>query len=103
MATQAKDQLAFDEQVIEDPSIERILEDRLKAQDVAASARKDVKTATDRAMVAIEKLELPVGGAARVGRFRITRTVTPARSVSFDTEAKDRVKISLAETAGETD
>jgi len=40
-------------------------------------------------------LELPEGGAARVGRFRITRTAVAGRSVTFDTKATSRVRIVL--------
>ena len=53
--------------------------------------------ADSKAKAAIERLELPEGGVARVGRFRITRTAVPARSVSFETEASSRISIGLVE------
>jgi hypothetical protein len=91
------DQLGFDEQVIEDPAIEDALEERQEAKETLAGARKEYETAHEQALGKLAQLELPEGGAARVGRFRITRKVTPARSVSFETAEKSRLSIGLAD------
>lgn len=91
------DQLALDEQVIEDHDIEAALEARQSAKDERSAAQAAFKVAHNKASAELTKLELPVGGAARVGRFRITRTEVAARSVAFETEASDRVQIALIE------
>jgi hypothetical protein len=93
-------QLGFDEQVIEDPEIEAILERRQEAKEDAALARKDFEVQHEQAVAKLAELELPDGGAARVGRFRITRKTTPARSVSFETAEKSRLSIGLADEEG---
>jgi hypothetical protein len=89
-------QTGMDEQVIEDAEILEALQARQAAREIAAGARKVAKAAHDRAMVQIEKLELPLGATARVGLYRVTRTVTAAKHVNFDTAPGERIKISLA-------
>lgn len=88
-------QTGMDEQVIEDPEVLAALEERQAAKEAEAAARKVARAAHDRAIVAIERLELPLGGVARVGLFRVARVATPARSVNFATAGGERIKISL--------
>lgn len=90
-------QLALDETVIADDDIEAALEARDARRAEAGAARAAYRTAHDLALVAVAKLELPDGAAARVGRFRVERVFSRARSVSFETAAKSRVKISRVE------
>jgi hypothetical protein len=97
MSLRAVDQLAFDEQLIEDTRLEAALEERQRRKDSLSAVRLAYDEACDAANFEIEKLELPVGAAARVGRFRITRTHVPGRSVSFESKATTRVKIALAD------
>ena len=97
MPTKAVAQLAFDEQVINDPTIEAALEKRQAAKVDLADVRAEYTKAHDAAMGKVAELELPEGGAARVGRFRVTRTAVAARSVSFEAAATSRVRISLAD------
>ena len=91
------DQLALDEQVIDDDVLEAALEERQKRKDSLGAVRKIYEEAHEKAVAAIATLELPEGGAARVGRFRIARTAVPARSVTFETKASSRVRISVAD------
>lgn len=93
------DQLAFDEQVIDDHAIEGALEEREKRKDALNAVRKEYDQANAAATGAIARLELPEGGAARVGRFRIARVAVPARSVTFDTKASSRIRISIPKDA----
>ena len=93
----AVDQTGMDEQAIEDATVLKALEERHELRIEASEARKAFKEADAKAKGAIERLELPEGGAARVGRFRITRTAVRARSVSFETEASSRISIGLVE------
>lgn len=95
MATRSRAQMAMDETLVEDQTIESALEERQAAKDEVAKANAELRTADNRAKVALERLELPIGGVARVGRFRISREMTEERSVRFTTEAKDRVTIGL--------
>lgn len=95
IALRAVDQIAFDEVTIDDPDIEAALEERQKRKDSLDAVRKVYDGANEAAKVEIQKLELPEGGIARVGRFRITRTAIPARVVSFDTKASSRIRIGL--------
>ena len=95
MTTRAVDQLALDEQRIDDLALEQALERRLSMRLELAEARKASEAADKEADVEIEKLELPDEGAVRCGRFRLTRTTMPGRSVSFETASKSRVRISL--------
>ena len=92
---QSVDQLAMDEQVIDDADVEAALEEREKKKASLQAVRKIYDGAHEAAVAEIAKLELPEGGAARVGRFRITRAAIPARSVTFDTKASSRLRISL--------
>lgn len=91
------EQQGFDEQTIEDPDLKAALEARQSAKQEASEARAAYKFANDRASAEIAKLELPVGGAVRCGRFRITRRQVAGRSVSFDTSDSNRVTIALVD------
>lgn len=95
MTIQRRDQLALDEQVIRDDELEAALELRQSSREKLAEMRKRFDLAHETASAEVAKLELPEGRAVRVGRFRITRTGIPARSVSFETKASSRVRISL--------
>lgn len=88
-------QQGFDEQVIEDSDLQRALESRQVAKEERSEKQKAYKKAHDVANALIERLELPVGGAARVGRFRITRRSIEGRNVTFETSDSDRVTIAL--------
>lgn len=93
----AVEQTGMDEQAIEDATVLRALEERQALREEASELRRQFKEADEKAKAAIARLELPEGGVARVGRFRITRTVVPARSVSFETEATSRISIGLVD------
>jgi len=95
MPARAKGQTGFDEQTIEDPEVEQALEERQKRKDSLGAVRKLYDAAAELANAAVAQLELPEGGAVRVGRFRITRTAVAARSVTFDTKPTSRVRIAL--------
>ena len=90
-------QQAFDEVAIEDAELKRALESRQAAKEATSEARAAYKAANEAAAGEIAKLELPVGGAVRCGRFRITRRAVEARNVSFETGASDRVTIALVD------
>ena len=91
------DQLGFDEQTIDDPTIEAALEEREKRKNSYDAVRKTYEAAHEIAKAKLSELELPEGGAARVGRFRITNTAIAAGHREFDTKASSRIRISLAD------
>lgn len=88
-------QLAIDETQVENEELEAALEERLKRKHSRDELNKQYTKAHENVVGLIEsaKIEIPADGAVRIGRFRLTLAVTPARSVSFDTAAKERVKI----------
>ncbi len=100
MATEATEQLALDEINVEDASLEAALEERIRVKELASAARLVYTRADEAARAEITRALGTAldedGTAVRVGRFRITRTTTAAHSVSFETEAKDRVRIGIA-------
>lgn len=96
MATKAVDQLALDEKVVEDATIERLLEARQEARDRASLAAGKAKKASEAAAAAIEGLDIGTGAAVRIGRFRIERTFREAAERSFEISAKEGLKISIA-------
>lgn len=89
-------QTAMDEQVIDDAEVEAALEEREKRKSSLDAVRKIYDGAHEAAVAEIAKLELPEGGAARVGRFRVTRQEIPAGHREFDTKASSRIRISVA-------
>ena len=93
------DQLGMDEQRIDDPALIAALEEREQRKEHKGEVAKAFKEAHEAALAEIAKLELPEGGAARVGRFRITRTAVAGRSVSFETQPMSRISIGLADNA----
>lgn len=93
---QAKDQLALDEKVIDDSELETALEALHAARGEAGEANKRRKDALDTAKTLAGRLELPDGMAARVGRFRISRQDSKARTVHFTTDPKTRYVFDLA-------
>ena len=99
MPNRAKDeaQLGLDEEVVEDDAIEAALEERAKRKNSLDAVRKIYDGAHEAAVAEIARLELEDGQAARVGRFRITRSAIPPRSVTFETKASSRLRIGLVE------
>jgi hypothetical protein len=97
MAIEQTDQLAIDEVTIEDEVIQVALERRQRAKEALVEPRKEYRASNDQAKFALERLELPTGRAARVGRFRVERVERPGRTVSFETEASTQMKITLVD------
>ncbi|MCI0582328.1 MAG: hypothetical protein L0227_05425, partial [Chloroflexi bacterium] len=78
------EQIAMDERVVDDDELNGLLEKRLRAADDKREVAKVYKAADVAAKDKIALLALEVGQAARVGRFRITKTATEPRHVEFD-------------------
>lgn len=91
----SEDQLGMDEELIENPDVEAALVERQARKDALASVRKDYTKAHEKAVAALNAIELPEEGAVRVGRFRISKSLVSARSVSFETAESSRLRITL--------
>lgn len=65
--SQVSEQMAFDEQIIEDTALERALENRLIKKGSLDAVRKIYDEADEAAQVEIAKLELPEGGGSPGG------------------------------------
>lgn len=97
MALHAVPQQGFDEQAIEDKELEAALEQRESLKAIASGATATYREADEAAKGLVARLELPDGGAARVGRFRITRRVIKGGVRSFETKTRSQLVIGLAD------
>lgn len=94
-------QLALDERAINNPELEAALERRLRAKDDVAEVRGVLKTIQAEVDAELAKLsDFETDTALRVGRFRITKTHIEGRSVSFDVEPRDQIRIGLVDEEG---
>lgn len=94
-------QLALDERAVTNAELEATLERRLRIKDDIAELRGTLKSANDEVNAEIAKIpDFVPDTALRVGRFRITKTHVEGRSVSFDVEARDQLKIGLVDEDG---
>lgn len=94
MATKVQAQLAIDERVIEDPDLEAALELRQKRKEELEDPKR-AYTEADTAAKALLQDVIEVGEIGRIGRFRLERKATAARSVSFEAGAGERITISV--------
>lgn len=100
MAVRDTDQLGLDETVVDNETLEKLLEQRLRAAQDRAEVNGVFKRADAAAKAALATVDIPSDGAIRVGRFRIAKTLVIGHAVSFVTEDKDRLTISLLEDDG---
>ena len=95
LAAVPDEQTRLDERVVESSELESVLEERAKAKEKEAMARTASKGFDERAKAMLEEhLGDADEAVIRVGRFRITKSKVPARSVSFETPPASRVRIS---------
>lgn len=94
MKAKADDQLELDAEVVDDPELERALEDREKRKASKSAVTAEYREADEAARALINRLDVDANTIIRCGRFRITRTVVAARTVSFETEPAQRLTIS---------
>lgn len=91
------DQIALDEEVIENDAILTALESWLNAKEESKAASAVTRKEREKVDKLLEEVPIDVGMAVRVGRFRISREVVQGRSVSFDTSDSERIRIALIE------
>jgi len=97
MAVEQKSQIGMEDQFIEDPALEGLLERREDAKAGAAEFRKLDKEAKE----AIKKSGIT--GKRRCGWFVINVTQAEGRHVEFDTDTTNRIGISNAEAEKKAD
>ena len=100
MPTQDKAQLGMDEVVIESADAEKALEERLKRKNSAAELRRQFEEADAAAKAVLLPLIPPDAEAVRIGRFRVTKSVSKSRSVAFET-AGGKVRYRISEDSDE--
>lgn len=87
MPTKDKAQLGMDEVVVESAEAEAALEERLKRKNSAAELRRQFEEADAAAKALVIPLMPADAEAVRIGRFRLTKSVSKERAVSFSTPA----------------
>jgi hypothetical protein len=92
-ALAAVPQLSTDERVLESPALEEALDTREKRKNSMRELRRQFKEADERARALIGEFDLQDGEIGRIGKYRIEKKVTPARTVSFETDPKSRITI----------
>jgi hypothetical protein len=101
MPTQERGQLGMDEVVVDSAEAEEALEERLKRKNSAAELRRQFEEADAAAKAAVLPLIPEDASAVRIGRFRITKSVSKASHREFDTVG-GKVRYSItAEDDGE--
>lgn len=83
-------QIGMEDKVIDDPALEKMLEERQELKQGVADYRVKDKAAKQK-IAGIE-----TEGPFRVGRFIISRNPVPAKAVSFETGESIRLNIKLA-------
>jgi hypothetical protein len=95
--TKSDDQFAFDEKVIEDPDLEKALEDREKVKTQRQALNAKFKEKHEHAADLIDELDITEDTVVRCGRFRLTVSKVASRTVEFTTSPTERLTISTVE------
>ena len=90
MVTKTRTQIHMDEAIVENPELEKMLEDRQELKQSVAEFRKVDKDVKDK----IGSIGTPT--PYRVGRFVIDKRDISAKSVAFETQASFSFTIKLA-------
>lgn len=93
MPATANPQTALYETVIDNPDLEKALEQRESRKASRAALQKQFKAADDQVKAELGKLDLGDDAPVRIGRVVITQKPVAGRSVSFDTEPTSRLAI----------
>jgi hypothetical protein len=91
------DQLAFDEKVIEDPDLEKALEEREKVKAQRSALNAKFKEKHEQAVELLDELDVTEDTVIRCGRFRVSKSHVDSRSVEFTTSPTKRLTISTVE------
>lgn len=92
-ATKPRAQIGMEDQFLEDPELEALLEERETLKEERKVAVEAVKEKTGAIHERLGAYDLPVGQERRCGGFIIARRHVTGRSVSFDVDAGVRTTI----------
>lgn len=98
MAVTTEPQTAIDERPLDSTQLEQTLDEREKLKTKLSEARKNFKEADEVAKAQLAEFALTDGEVARCGNYRISKRSIPGRSVSFETEPRSRLSISLIDS-----
>jgi hypothetical protein len=87
MAAKVKAQISMEDNIVDNPELLKLLEDRQEKKQSASEYRKADKAARD----AISKITTPM--PYRVGKFIISKQEVAAKTVEFETGATERIAI----------
>lgn len=88
--TRARAQSSMDEAILDEPELEKMLDERQELKESISAYNKLSKEVKAK----LQAISAP--SPFRIGRFVIKRESVPARSISFETEASIRFSIKLA-------
>jgi len=97
MAVKPKDQLALDEKVVVDAQLEQLLDEREDARAARLDAQRAFDSADAKAKARIETHDIGLDAAIRVGRYRISRTMSEGGHRDFEILPKPQTKIKAVE------
>lgn len=89
-------QTGMDEQPLEEPAIEVMLDDRERTRLERLPYDAAFKAADKAAKDALDDLELELGLVYRIGAWRVEKAHTEGKLVSFERGDKDRITIAPA-------
>ena len=87
MSNKIKAQISMDDKVVNNPELEKLLEEWQKLKQSVSGFRK----ADKKAKAEIQKVQMPL--PFRIGRFIIGRQVIAAKSIAFETAQSERITI----------
>ena len=85
--TRARPQIHMDDNIVENPELEKLLEERQELKESVSAYKKADKVAKDK----IRSIDTPT--PYRVGRFIISKQAVPAKAVAFETAEGSRFTI----------
>lgn len=88
-------QISMDDKFIEDPELEKLLEERQVAKEATSVANKEYRGLDEKAQAKVLALDLTE--TVRCGRFLLSKKVIEPKEVSFETAESVRARIQLAE------
>lgn len=90
-------QMGMDERIVDDASLEALLDKREELKLARKEAQAAFKEKDDAVKARIAEFDLGDGEVARCGKYRVERKVVKPRSVSFETSGSSRYAIKLFE------
>lgn len=90
-------QMGLEEDLLDSPDLERMLDDRETAKEALKPYRRDYKNTHDAVKIAIDKMELP-DGTYRCGDFVVKISEAEEKHIEFERTSTKRLSIKVAKT-----